>query len=63
MFYFDGEIYMFWCVDDIELVVFLECGCGCRGDGDVVFLFLFYLVYGGCVVVYFINFVVDIGVV
>lgn len=74
MFNFDGEVNVIWGVDDVQVVfrsvsgfvifgVFLESGGCSRSDGDIVFLFLFYLVYGGCIIVYFIDVVGFISVV
>lgn len=69
MFYFDSEVNVFWGVDDVDVMWFilfsyirLECSSCCGGDSNIMFLFLFYLVYGSCVVMNFIDFVVYIGV-
>lgn len=63
MFYFNGKVYVVRCIDDVDLFVLLEIGCCCWCYGNVVFLFLFYLIYGGCIIMDFINFMIVIGVI
>lgn len=57
MFNFNCEVYVFWCIDNVYLVVFLLSCCCSRSDSNIMFLFLFYLVYLRSIFMGFINFV------
>ena len=66
-FYFDGEINMSRCVDDVDLVVLVFVvpvdGGGGAGDGNTTLLLLHHPVHGGCALVYFTNLVAFTGVI
>lgn len=54
MVYFNGEVNVFWGVDYVKMVIFLEIGSCSRLDSDIMFSFLFYEVYCWSVVMYFV---------
>lgn len=66
VFYFNGKVNVIWGINDVYDIIlfflFLGCFCCSRSNSDIMFLFLFYLVYGSCIIVYFVNFVVKAGV-
>lgn len=63
MLNFNCEVYVFWCIDDVNMVIILLCCCCSWCNCDIMFLFLFYLVYLWSIFVCFIDFVDFISIV
>lgn len=63
MFNFYSEVYVFRCIDNVYMVIFLSCCCCSRCDSNIMVLFLFYLVYLWSIFVCFINFVDMVSVI
>lgn len=56
MIYFNCKVNVFWSIDDVYVMIFLEIGCCCWLDGNIMFSFLFYEVSCWFIIVNFISF-------